>query len=204
MTDRRGRRGRRPGSSDTRQEILVAAREAFATAGYDATTIRRIAIAAQVDAALIHHYFGTKEQLFLAAVQFPLNPVDLIEKITTGPPESLGERLADTFLSAWDHPETGPVLAALLRGALTDRLSGRLVQEFFARQIAQRVGERLADLVDRDEVPARVTLAASQLFGLALLRYILRFEPLASLPHEVVVATVAPTLQRYLTGDSDR
>ena len=197
------RRGRRPGSQDTREAILAAARTAFAEGGYDATSVRRIAAAAGVDPALVHHYFTTKEQLFQAAVAFPVDLPTALAGIAEGPVAELGDRLADTFLGAWEHPRTGPALEALLRSALTSQVVGRLVREFFTRHIVRSVGVRLADVVPATELPVRAGFVASQLFGLAVVRYLLRFEPIASAPRDSVRRTVGPTLQSYLTGPVD-
>lgn len=193
--------GRRPGRQDTRGTILGAAREVFAERGYDGASIRQVATEAGVDPALIHHYFGTKEQLFLAVVQPPVNPAELVPKIVTGDPDRLGERLIGTFLSVFENPSTGPAFEALLRGAFANRLSSTLIREFFAVQIIRRVVRELGDLVDVAELPLRANLAASQLLGLAATRYIIKFQPIASVPREALIAAVAPTVQRYLTGD---
>lgn len=201
MTARR--RGRRPGNQDTRETILAAARHAFAEDGYDATSVRRIAAAAGVDAGLVHHYFTTKEQLFQTAVDFPVDLSSTLQRVTQGPVEELGHRLVDTFVHAWEHPVSGPALQAVLRGALTNRVSARLVREFFTVQISRSMVVRLDGVVPAHEVPARATFVASQLIGLATVRYLLRFEPLASTRPEAVIATLAPTVQRYLTGEID-
>jgi AcrR family transcriptional regulator len=195
------RTGRRPGNQDTRQSILAAARETFAEHGYDGASIRAIATRARVDPALVHHYFGSKEQLFLATVQPPINPAEVLPTVLAGDADQLGQRLAETFLSVWEHPVSGPAFEALLRRAFANRVSAKLVREFFAVQVIRRAAQRLDTLVDPAEVPMRANLVGSQLFGLAVTRYVLRFEPLASSPRAAVVAAVAPTLQRYLTGD---
>ncbi|MGH3682194.1 MAG: TetR family transcriptional regulator [Natronosporangium sp.] len=197
------RTGRRPGKQDTREAILAAAREAFAEHGYDGASIRAIATGAGVDPALVHHYFGTKEQLFLATVGPPVDPSELIPKLVSGGVDGLGRRLVETFLAVWEHPVSGPAFEALLRRAFANRLSARLVREFFAVQVIRRAMQALGGAIDPAEVPLRATLAASQLFGLAVVRYVLRFEPLAGAPRETVVAAVAPTLQRYFTGQLD-
>ncbi|HEX6327719.1 MAG TPA: TetR family transcriptional regulator [Jiangellaceae bacterium] len=193
--------GRRPGRQDTRGGIVAAALEVFAERGYDGASIRQIAASAGVDPALVHHYFGTKEQLFLAVVQPPVNPADLVPRIVAGDPAKLGERLVTTFISMFESPVTAPAFEALLRGAFANRLSGKLIREFFAVQILRRVVRELDAVVDAAELPLRANLAASQLLGLAATRYILKFEPIATVPRETVIAAVAPTLQRYLTGD---
>ena len=195
------RSGRRPGKQDTREVILAAAREVFAERGYDGASIRAIAASAGVDPALVHHYFGTKEELFRATVRPPVDPSELIPKIVADGVDGLGERIVETFLGVWEHPVSGPAFEALFRGAISNRMSGRLVREFFAVQILRRAVRELDAVTDPAELPLRVNLAATQLFGLAAVRYILKFEPIASAPHHAVVAAVAPTLQRYLTGD---
>src|SRR5690348_11114784 len=111
-------RGRRPGPSSTRQEILEAARLLFAQRGYQATTMRAIAAEAGVNAALLHHYYGSKEQLLVAAMNLPLNPPERIRELRdAGPREQLGERIVRFFVQTWRDPETGPPLQALLRAA---------------------------------------------------------------------------------------
>jgi len=198
------RTGRRPGKQDTRAAILAAAREAFAERGYEGASIRQIATSAGVDPALVHHYFGTKEQLFTATVQPPVDIAEVFPKLFEGELDTLAERLLTMFMSIWDHPVSGPAFEALLRNALTNRISARLIREFFTVQIQRRAVARLAGIIDPAEARLRATLVASQLFGLAVVRYVLKFEPLASAPRETVIATVGPTIQRYLTGDLKR
>jgi AcrR family transcriptional regulator len=195
------RTGRRPGRQDTRGAVLAAARETFAERGYDGASIRQIATGAGVDPALVHHYFGSKQQLFLAAVQAPVDPANVLPEIFAGGVEGVAERIVRTFLSLWVDPTSGPAFRSLLRTAVSNERTGHLVREFFATQIVRRVLPELAGHIDPEEVPLRVSLVASQLFGLALLRYVLGFEPLASAPDDTVVAAVAPTIQRYFTGD---
>src|SRR5690606_36559411 len=126
------RLGRRPGKQDTRGAIVNAAREVFAEHGYDGTSIRMIAAAADVDPALVHHYFEGKDQLFLETVRPPVNPAELIPKLVAGGVDGLGERIVETFTGVWEHPVSGPAFEALLRHAFASRTSGRLVREFFA------------------------------------------------------------------------
>jgi AcrR family transcriptional regulator len=194
----RRRTGRRPGNPDTRDAILAAARQAFAERGYDGASIRAIATSAGVDPALVHHYFGTKEQLFLATVEVPIDPRELLPQVVAGGREEIGERLVRTFLSVWDSP-TGKAGAALLRSAMSSEWTARLLREFLVTQILRRI-LRLVELPPA-EAPIRTSLVASQMAGLAMTRYIIRIEPLASAPPELIVATVGPTIQRYVTGD---
>jgi AcrR family transcriptional regulator len=192
------RTGRRPGNPDTRESILEAARVAFADKGYDGASIRGIATSAGVDPALVHHYFGTKDQLFLAAMNSPIDPAELITSAIEGDRAEVGVRLVRMFLRIWDGP-AGVAGVALLRSAVGSEWTAKLFREFIVTQIMRRVLPKL-DL-DPAEAPLRISLVASQMGGLALVRYVLKVEPLASAPPEVVVAAVGPTIQRYVSGD---
>jgi AcrR family transcriptional regulator len=194
------RTGRRPGNQDTREAILAAAKQAFAERGYDKASIRQIATGAGVDPALVHHYFGTKDQLFVATMEIPVNPAEVVPKIVAAGPDGVGERLVRTFLSVWDSP-AGISAAALLRSALSHEWSARMLREFLTSQILGKIIQTL-DL-DPKQAQLRTTLAASQIVGLAMTRYLLKVEPLASAPRETLVAAVGPTIQRYLTGPLD-
>jgi AcrR family transcriptional regulator len=196
MTAPRTSRGRRPGAPDTRAEVLTAARASFAEKGFRGTTIRAVAAAAGVDPALVHHYFGTKDDLFVAALQIPVDPREVLAPVVAAGPDGAGERLLRTFLSVWDDPEVQPGLLAMVRSLIADD-SGGLVREAFIPVV---VGPVLTGLVpDRPEV--RIPLVASQLIGLIVARYVIALPPLALMPAEDVVARVGPTLQRYLTGE---
>lgn len=191
------RTGRPAGKSRAREQILAAARAAFAESGYDAATIRDVARRAGVDPALVHHYFGAKQQLFVAAVELPVDPTELIARIFEGDVESLGDRIAHTFLGVWDGSGGGSPMVALIRSATSNDQAAAMFREFIT---ANLLGA-LADRLDAADSRLRATLAASQLIGVALLRYVIRLEPLASAPADEVAALIAPTLQRYLTGD---
>jgi AcrR family transcriptional regulator len=186
-------RGRRRGQPDTRAGILAAARSAFAELGYDGASIRRIAADATVDPALVHHYFGTKEQLFVAALELPVNPAEIAPQIAAGGLDGFGERLVGAFVAAWDSP-AGTAGVALLRSATRHEWAGRLLREFLLSRVIVPVLSSLGV----SEPATRGTLIASQMLGLAMARYVLRVEPLASMPADVLVALVGPTVQRYL------
>jgi AcrR family transcriptional regulator len=190
------RTGRRPGRQDTKEAILAAAREAFAEKGFDGASIRYIATSAGVDPALVHHYFGAKDQLFLAAMQIPIDPGKIIPQVAAGGLDGLGERLVRAFLGIWDSP-AGAAGVALLRSAVRNEFATRLFREFITTQVLRRVVSHL-DL-DPAETPTRTSLVASQLLGLAMVRYVIKLEPLASGSPDAVVAAVGPTIQRYLT-----
>jgi AcrR family transcriptional regulator len=189
------RRGRRPGSPDTRAAILAAARELFAANGYGGTSIRAVAAAAGVDGALVHHYFGAKDDLFVAALELPIDPRVALAPAIAGGPDGAAERMLGVFLSVWDNPENRLPLLALVRG-MFDPAGRRLLREGFLPAILQPVGVALG--IEHPEV--RMPLLASQVLGLIVVRYVLEVEPIASLPAEQVVAIYAPTLQHYLTG----
>ena len=191
------RTGRRPGASGTRDAILDSARQNFGDNGYDSTSIRRVAQDAGVDPALVHHYFGTKEQLFVAAMELPLNPADMIRPILQGDPDRLGERLLRTFLSVWDSEEMRAPMLAMIRSAVQNEQAATMVREFVEGVIVARAIETL----DVDNVQWRASLVSSQVLGLVIVRYIIKVEPLASASQDEVVAAIAPTVQRYLAGD---
>jgi len=190
------RTGRRPGNQDTREAILRAARETFAEKGYDGASIRTIAAGAGVDPALVHHYFGTKDDLFLATVGAPLDPAVVVGAALEGDPDGLPERLIRTFLGVWDNPVTGKAALAIVRSAVQHELSARMMREFVTTRIIRRILTRLP--IDPAEIPRRGALLASQAVGLIMVRYVIKLEPLASAPPEDVVAWIAPTIRRYL------
>jgi AcrR family transcriptional regulator len=193
----RKRPGRPPGNSDTRQRILDNARVLFARNGISNTSIRAVAAAAGVDSALVHHYFGTKEKLFAAAVRIPIDPMDIIGPLREVPVEELGYKIPSTLLQLWDS-ELGTGLIATLRSIIAGS-EVNLFRSFIQDVIAVEVGSRV------DNPPGsgiiRIQFVASQLAGVVLARYILELEPFASLPADQIARTIAPNLQRYLTGD---
>lgn len=191
------RSGRRPGNQDTRSSILDAARAAFAERGFDKASIRAIATAAQVDPALVHHYFGTKEKLFLASMDSPVDPGELLPKALAGPREEAGERLVRTVLGVWDSP-AGAAAVALMRSAMSNEWTARLMREFVVTQVLRRAVAELG--LEGDDVPLRTALVATQIGGLAVIRYVLKVEPVASTDPETLVRAIGPTVQRYLTG----
>jgi AcrR family transcriptional regulator len=191
-------RGRRPGTSRTREALLEAARRGFAVAGYEGTTLRAIAADAGVDPALVRHFFGSKAALFRAALAWPFDPAALGRRLGAPGRPGAGERLARVFLELWDGPETRQPLLAVLRGALTHAESAELLRQFLRGQLYGRLTEVLGGAVPQTEAELRVELAAAQLLGVAVLRHALRVEPLAAAPAADVVARVAPALDGYL------
>jgi AcrR family transcriptional regulator len=193
----RRRPGRPAGSSGTREKILASARELFARNGIANTSIRAVAAAAGVDSALVHHYFGTKERLFAAAVHVPIDPMDVIRPLREVPVEELGYAIPSMLLPLWDS-EAGAALVATLRSILAGT-EMNLFRTFIQDLIAVEVGPRVDDPPGSGIV--RIQYVASQWVGVVMARYILKLEPFASLPAEQIARTIAPNLQRYLTGD---
>lgn len=191
------RTGRRPDNPQTRAAVLTAAREAFAARGYRGATIRQIAAGAGVDPALVHHYFGTKDGLFVAAVASEIDPRRLLWQVFDGPAETLGERLVVRFLALWEGG-AGANASALLRTVATEERFGPVVRERIVPLVVNELVTRVG--VDAAEAPARAALLASQLSGLVNVRYVLRIEPVAGASIAWVAAAVGPTVQRYLTG----
>jgi AcrR family transcriptional regulator len=193
------RTGRRPGNSGTREAILDAARRAFAEHGYQQATIREVAGIAGVDPALVHHYFGTKQDLFVAAVEIPVNPFGAFIELVSeeGGLETLGERLLGLFLQVWDQSDQHSPMLALIRSAVSEERAATMLREFITEEILGRIARELGT----PDARLRTNLVASQLVGLIMARYVIRIEPLASTPAPVLVAAIGPTLQRYITGD---
>jgi AcrR family transcriptional regulator len=193
----RKRPGRPPGTSDTRERILESARNLFARNGIDKSSIRAIAKDAGVDPALVHHYFGTKTQLFAAAIHIPIDPMAVIGPLREVPVEELGHTLPSILLALWDS-EMGKGFIAELRSLLAGN-DVSLIRTFLQEVITLEVGSRVDN--PPGSGPIRVQFVASQLVGVVMARYILQLDPFRSLPVEQIAETIAPNLQRYLTGD---
>lgn len=201
MTGTAPRRRGRPARSDTdtgpgaRERILEAARNEFAARGYDKTSVRGIAKAAGVDPSLVHHYFGTKDEVFGAAIELSFEPALVLPALLGGGQEGIGERLARYFISVWENPVSRAPLLAIMRSAVTNEAAAALLRKFVLRRLLERIAVEL----DVPDPTLRAELAASHMIGIAILRYVLKAEPLASVDTEEIVRMVAPTLQRYLT-----
>ena len=194
---REPRVGRRPGNQDTRGEIITAARHAFAAKGFAGASMRAIAAEAGVDAALIHHYFENKQQLFLATVALPPGLPQIVEQVAAGDRADLGERLVRTVLGVWDS-NLQPSLVAALRTTLTDPALTRSVGEFFTLEVIGHVLRR--DQLPPEEANRRAGLVASQVLGLVIGRYVLQLPVLVNRRTEDLVAEIGPTIQRYVDG----
>ena len=191
------RTGRRSGETTTREAILEAARTRFAKHGYDGATIRGIAADAGVDPALVHHFYGSKERLFVDAMRFPVVPSEVLGRAAEAGRDRLGESILRTVLDLWDAPETREQSIALLRSAVTNERAATMLRGFVTSAILGTI----AGLVEDEDAEYRATLVASQILGLAVARFVVRLEPIASASIEELVDAIAPTVQRYLTGD---
>jgi AcrR family transcriptional regulator len=189
------RRGRPRGESDARERIVVAAVEEFGESGYDGATMRGIAARAGVDSALLHHYFGTKADLFTEVIGAPMRPDIDMPAILEGPPDLLGERLVRYVLEAWERPETRKRGVVLLRAGIGNRLATPLLSEFLQRELFSRIAAR----VDAPDAALRASLVASQVAGLLIARHLLKLPALADASIDDLVARVGPNVQRYLS-----
>jgi AcrR family transcriptional regulator len=190
------RRGRRPGGEDTRARIVEAARAAFGERGYDGASVRDVATRAGVDPALVHHYFGTKQRLFVAAMEFPVDVVTVVPRLLADGEEGVGERFVRFVVEQWDRPDVHPTLLGVVRSAATDPVAAGMLRSLLTEGPLRARG----GAIHEGDADARVALAGSQLVGLAMARYVVRLEPLASMTPEEVAADVGPVVERYLYG----
>jgi AcrR family transcriptional regulator len=196
------RRGRPPRTEAAdapaaRDRILAAAREEFSERGYEKTSVRGIAKAAGVDSALVHHYFGTKEQVFEAAITLSFAPaVEAPRAVEDGPLDTVGERLTRFFFGVWENPATRTPLLAIVRSAVNNDTAAAVFRRIVATQVLRRIAGRL-DVADAE---LRAELAAAQLVGIAMIRYVIKVEPLASADPEQIIRRVAPVVQAHLTA----
>ncbi|GGU79669.1 TetR family transcriptional regulator [Streptomyces litmocidini] len=201
MTEPAPRRRGRPSRTEeesgpgARERILEAARAQFAERGYDKASVRGIAKAAGVDPALVHHYFGTKDEVFAAAIEVSFEPTVVVPAILGGPREAIGERLVRFFIGVWENPASRAPLLAIVRSALTHEAAAKVLRTFVLRRLLERIAAEL----DVPDPGFRAELAASHMIGIVIMRYVIQVEPLASADPDRIVEQVAPTLQRYLT-----
>jgi AcrR family transcriptional regulator len=190
-------RGRRPtGGSNARDEILTAAGALFAELGFERTTMRAVAARADVDAALIHHYFGNKEGLLAAALALPVDPAALLAGLDEDP-EHAGEAVVRRVLGVWEaDPETRRRLLALIRVGLSHEHAAGVLRDLLGRTILTA----LASMVANDHQALRAALVGTQMGGLLLGRYVLGIPAVRDATSEQLVAAIGPVLQHYLTG----
>ena len=188
------RTGRRPGTPDTRDAILAVARRRFATRGYDATSLRSIAAEAAVDPALVIHYFGTKEELFATAVGLPPGLPALFGGLAPLPLRDCVQALVRTYLTLVDSDGSRNALLALVRSAVSNERAAAMLREFLTAELLPLITR----LTRNEQAQLRASLVVAQLIGIAMLRHVLRIEPLARATPDEIVALVAPAIEQYL------
>jgi AcrR family transcriptional regulator len=194
------RRGRRQGEPVSRDAVLSAAKERFATEGYEKTTLRAIAQDAHVDPSMVLYLFGSKEKLFRESLRLIIDPEVLVAALTGASDEDpdIGTRMVRTYLRIWETPDTAATMRAMLQSATSNSHAHDAFRGFMQNYVLTAVSGVLGG---GEHARLRATLAASQLVGTAVLRYIIEVPPLATLSAEEVVALIAPTVTRYLTAD---
>jgi len=194
MTARAARRGPRPDGADTRGSIVRAAATVFVRDGYARGSMRAVAREAGVDPALVRHYFDSKPELFVEALRPPIDLTAHAARLAEGDPSLVGERVMDFFVHTWADPALGPRLITVMRAALDHPE----VTEFVRRVIIVQVIEPVAQAVGAPNPAQAAVTAASQIFGLAMIRHVAKVEPLASEPEESVIARYGPIVTRLL------
>jgi AcrR family transcriptional regulator len=188
------RTGRRPGTPDTRDGILAVARRRFASRGYDATSVRDIATSANVDPALVIHYFGTKEGLFVAATGLPDGLPVLLESLAVLPPHEFAPALVRAYLQLIDSDGSRNAILALVRSAVSNDKAAATLREFLTAQLLPVIGR----LTPHPDAQLRASLVAAQLIGIATERHVIRLEPLVKASPDEIVTLVAPAIEQYL------
>jgi AcrR family transcriptional regulator len=200
-----GRVGRRSGESGTSEAILEAARTQFAEHGYRGATIRAIAAKAGVDPALVHHFYGTKEALFAAAMRLPIVPSQVLGAALEAGRDvpALGEHIVRTALTLWESAELKDTFLGLFKSAVTSESAAVMLREFLAESILGTIA-RVTRVSGRPaQVQYRVALVASQMIGLAMARLVLKLPAVADASIDELAASIGPTLERYLSGEMD-
>ncbi len=192
----RPRLGDRAHNASARGLILKAAAAEFAERGYDAASLRAIARRAEVDSALVHHYFDDKADLFAETVAAPLRPDRAVAAILSGPPDEFGAKIVRYVLEQAELPGSKARIAALLRTAIGTSAASRMLKQFLIREVFRR----LTATIDTEDAELRAALAASQIIGMMTARFLLELEPLASAPVDEVVERIGPVIQWHLRG----
>ena len=188
------RTGRRPGTTDTRERILAVARRGFATRGYDATSVRGIATEAEVDPALVIHYFGTKEALFVASTGLPTGLPELFSSLTALPAHDRVQTLVRSYLQLVDSDKSRNAILALVRSAVSNDTAAAMLREFLTAELLPVI----AELTGHPDAQLRASLVAAQLMGIAMLRHVLQVEPLVRASPDEIVNLVTPAIEQYL------
>jgi AcrR family transcriptional regulator len=185
----------------SRDAVLSAAKQRFATDGYEKTTLRAIANDAHVDPSMVLYLFGSKEELFRESLRLILDPEVLVAALTGAADDDpdIGTRMARTYLGIWETPDTAATMRAMLQSATSNTDANDAFRGFMQNYVLTAVSGVLGG---GEQARLRAMLAASNLVGTAVLRYIIQVPPLATLSADEVVALIAPTVTRYLTADA--
>jgi AcrR family transcriptional regulator len=190
-------RGRRPAGSGARDAIVEAAREQFGALGYRGTTLRSIGAAAGVDARLVLHYFGSKQQLFIESVRLPVDPEQLMGHLFEPGTGSIGQRVARMLLSVLDESESRQALVGIIRAAASEAEAAQLIRQILTERLLAPIIEHIG----ASQPALRASLMASQVVGLAMARHVVALEPLVVVSREQLVAAITPVFDHYLDGD---
>jgi AcrR family transcriptional regulator len=188
------RTGRRPGSPQTREDILLVARRSFGARGYDATSLRSIARQADVDPALLIHYFGTKDALFVAALEVTMGQSAMFGGLATETVADAAQLIVRRYLVMLDHEQTRDVVLGLVRSAVSSERAATMLREF----LSQNVTSFLRPLIAHPDAELRASLLVAQLIGIAMLRHVVKADAVASASNEDLVSRVAPVIEAYL------
>ena len=192
MSTRR-KTGRRPGDPEvTKQAILQAARDVFGESGFERATIRAIGARAEVDPALVHHHFGTKHSLFVAAHRLPVDPARLVKGLADLPRDQLAPQIVRLYLTTFGAP--GSPALSLLRAAATNESAARMLREFLGEVLL----EHASSLIPYPDARLRVVLLVSQLIGVLFTRHAIGIPEVADLEVEELVVLLGPMVDRYL------
>jgi len=192
-------RGRRPGTSSSREDIAGAARTQFAELGYDRTTIRGVAAAAGVDPALVMHFYGSKQRLFIETMQLPFDAPALADELAAGDRATVGRRVIEYLLAAWEQPHTRALFVGRARASASEPEAAKLLRDQITREL---IGP-LARSIGADRPELRAALVSTQLIGWVFARWILEVEALRPLDVEQAARVLGPALQRYLVEPLD-
>lgn len=193
------RRGRRQGEPVSRDAVLRAAKRRFAAEGYEKTTLRAIANEAHVDPSMVLYLFGSKAELFRESLRLIIDPDVLVAAMSEGD-DDIGTRMVRTYLRIWEHPDTAASMVAMLASATSNSDAHDAFRAFMQSYVLTAVSGALGG---GEQARLRAMLAATNLVGTAILRYVMQVDPLATLPVDDVVALIAPSVNRYLTGSAE-
>ncbi len=194
------RRGRRPHGTDARAEILEAARHEFAALGYPNASLRGIAARAAVDPHLIAHYFGSKQDLFLAVARPPFEPEVVLDQLYSAGQPGLGHRLAEFALSLSRTPASHETVTALVRAGASEKQVAALMHAVVTQRLLLPLVVRLGS----DQPELRASLIAAQIVGLTTAAHIIRLQPLTRAPVELLATSLTPVFEHYLSGTINR